>query len=108
MIIGHVDVSHSAVQRERLSHIRKSHDEFSSSEQSSCPEVAFCCSNSLLTSTRLRKRSIVSALPDLESDGESDEVDIQYCPGEVAGGKIIVKRRLFLLLKRAVFWPIAE
>ena len=75
MIIGHVDVSHSAVQRERLSHIRKSHDEFSSSEQSSRPEVA-CCSNSLLTSTRLWKRSIVSALPDSESDGESDEVDI--------------------------------
>ena len=83
MIIGHVDVSHSAVQRERLSHIRKSRDE---SEQSSRPEVA-CCSNSLLTSTRLRRRSIVSALPDSESDGESDEVGIQYCPGEVVGGK---------------------
>ena len=85
MIIGHVDVSHSAVERERLSHIRKSHDEFSSSEQSSRPEVA-CCSNFLLTSTRLRKRSIVSALPDSESDGKSDECDIQYCPGEIVGG----------------------
>ena len=60
MIIGHVDVSHSAVQREQPSHIRKSHDEFSSSEQLSRPEIA-CCSNSLLTSTILRKRNIVSA-----------------------------------------------
>ena len=81
MIIGHVDVSHSAVQRERLSHIRKSRDEFLGSEQSSRPEVA-CCSNSLLTSTRLR-RNIVSALPDSESDGESGEVGIQYRPGKL-------------------------
>ena len=107
--IGHVDVSHSAVQRERLSHIRKSHDEFSSSEQSSRPEVA-CGSNSLLTSTRLRKKSIVSALPDSESDAESGEVDIQYCPGEVVGGGKgnYRKKNFFLLLKRAVFWLIAE
>ena len=101
MIIGHVDVSHSAVQRERLSHIRKSRDEFSSLEQSSRPEVA-CCSNSLLTSTRLRKRSIVSALPDSESDGESDEVGIQYCPGEVVGGgKNYHKKKAFFITEES-------
>ena len=99
MIIGHVDVSHSVVQRERLSHIRKSRDEFLGSEQSSRPEVA-CCSNSLLTSTRLR-RSIVSALPDSESDGESGEVGIQYCPGEVVGGKNYRKKKAFFVTEES-------
>ena len=50
-----------------------------------------------MTSTRLRKRSIVSALPGAESDGESGEVGIQYCPGEVVGGGELPQKECFFI-----------
>ena len=82
MIISHVDISHTAAQRERLTHVRNPANEL---EKTALRESLSSCSgsvadktgiDSLLTVTRLRKRSS-AALALHEQDNA--EVESEYC-----------------------------
>ena len=107
MVISHVDISYGAAQIERLAHIRTTPDD---SEDTSPRGSLGNCSgsaanetgiNSLLTSTRLRKRSSAAlALP--EEDEENDaEIDSEYCPRKVSGGKNYKKNKSFFVTEQS-------
>ena len=107
MIISHVDISHAAAQRERLTHVRNLPNEL---EETAPRESLSGCSgsaadktgiDSLLTITRLRKRS--SAALDLHEEYEEDnaEIDSEYCPRKVTGGKNYNRKKSFSLTEQS-------
>ena len=101
MIISHVDISHAAAQRERLTHVRTPlnnwkklplRESLSSCSGSAADKTGI---DSLLTTNRLRKSSATLALYE-EYEENNAEIDSEYCPRKVSGEKKVQKKNFFV------------